>query len=584
MVLSEQILIILTCIILFIPLITVGIGLSVSSFKDNHDRANRVLGIISIIASALQLVITLFMMSSKRYPLSFTFLSLGFYVDYLSLFFLLLVNGIAFAASWNCMSFLEIEKEARDVRAERKAEETKKQKKEENALKTREEKIVKFTSRIQKPWVFHTLANLFHFTMLLVPIMDNLVGVWIAIELTTLASAFLIAYKGGRDAWEASWKYLIITSTGIVIALLGTMFLSKALISDIPQSATNAVMNWSFLMECAHNGLLYPDFVKLSFLFAVIGFGTKAGLTPMHTWLPDGHGEAPSPISALLSGVLLKLALYAILRYYTLTNAVLKGTTFTSSILLGIGLISLLTAVPFILKDNRFKRILAYHSLEHMGIITFGLGFGGQVTLFGMLLHSLNHALTKALMFLSFGNVKRYYDKYEIKEKAITGVLRNMPITGGILTIGGLALVGAPPFNIFMSEFIILWGILQRLWKPVEVGLPAFSSTLTIIAVILFMISTTLIFYGLVRHLGQLMLGEDKRTREKLFKVISLEKKISEDQETVKRPKEVEKFWRDLFPLLFLSFFVLILGIWIIRPLAELIQQSVAIIMGVQGK
>lgn len=151
--------------------------------------------------------------------------------------------------------------------------------------------------------------------------------------------------------------------------------------------------------------------MRLAFLFIVVGYGTKAGFAPMHTWLPDGHAEAPAPISALLSGVLLKSALYAILRFYTIANACIGDRTYTSAILLGAGVVSLVLAAPLILKEqNPFKRVLAYHSLEHMGIITFGVGIGAPLALFGALLHTFNHATTKSLMFLAFGNIMRRYE------------------------------------------------------------------------------------------------------------------------------------------------------------------------------
>jgi len=539
----------LSTITLLLPLGLVIISFVIFLMSKKLKKGNRVLGVMTAAASAVQLVMSVLMMTAPQelYPVDFSFrlnlifvdlITVDFYIDALSLFFVLLVNMIAFAVTWNAVSSIEV---VEDVKSENKKR------------------------LIKEPAIFHGLVNLFHFTMLLVPMVNNLVGLWIAIELTTLGSAFLVAYKDDRDSWEAAWKYLVITSTGIILALLGTMFLANAITipaSQLPpnlktQLPSDQLMNWTYLMELARNGKLNLEFVKLAFLFAVFGYGTKAGLAPMHTWLPDGHGEAPSPISALLSGVLLKSALYAILRFYTLTNTALKSFTFTSGILLGIGLFSLLTAVPFILKENKFKRVLAYHSLEHMGIITFGLGFGGAVALFGVVLHSLNHAVTKSLMFLSFGNVIRQYDKHGIKKQEdITGIFRSMPVTGGILALGALALVGTPPFNIFLSEFIILWGVLKRFWSKDILDIPEFSHPVIIIAVILFMISTTLIFYGLVKHLGKLVLH-----------------KVEGDH------KMEEKFWRDLFPLVMLFIFVLVLGVWIFPPLSGLIRESVRIIL-----
>ncbi|MEW5720167.1 MAG: proton-conducting transporter membrane subunit, partial [Chloroflexota bacterium] len=338
---------------------------------------------------------------------------------------------------------------------------------------------------------FHVIFNLFHFTMLLVPMVDNLVLLWICVELTTITSTILVGHRRDRLALEAAWKYIVITSTGIIFALLGTLFLANA-------NPAGESMNWSQLAKVASR--FDPNFVKLSFLFILVGYGAKAGFAPMHTWLPDGHGEAPFPVSALLSGVLLKSALYAILRFYTLTNLALGDTLFTSRILLVSGLFSLALATPFILKRNRFKRVLAYHSLEHMGIITFGLGIGGNIALFGALLHALNHAITKALMFLAFGNVQVSYARVRgDEEEHVVGILRAMPITGLVLALGGLALVGAPPFNIFLSEFIILWAAVQQAVEQSSFGLAA--------ATALFVLSVTLIFAGLVRHLGRMLIG-----------------------------------------------------------------------------
>jgi len=483
-------------------------------------RYGRVLDYLTVIASFFSLLLSIFMaLSPPAEALHFSLGGVGFLIDALSLYFILLVNVIAFVASWSAVGYHE------------------------GTLTG---------SRRQSPVFFHTLVNFFHVTMLLVPLVDNLIALWIAIESTTLVSTLLVSFQDKKNSWEAAWKYLIITSTGIIFALLGTMFLANAAKGLIPtiEGDPNRVMNWTFLLEHAKD--LSPDFVKLSFLFVLVGYGTKAGFAPMHTWLPDGHGEAPAPISALLSGVLLKCALYAILRFYTITNAVLGEAQFTSTILLGSGLFSLIIATPFILKENRFKRVLAYHSLEHMGIITFGIGIGGPVALFGALLHTLNHAITKALMFLSFGNIQNRYGQTEV-----TGVLRSMPWTGAILTLGGLALVGSPPFNIFMSEFIILWGALANLnlggaSPAVPINMPQW---IVIVAIILFLLSTTLIFYGLVRHLARLVLH-----------------KTAADQ-------KLKESFAELAPLIFLFIVALLFGLKVWPPIDNLIDKSVAIIL-----
>jgi hydrogenase-4 component F len=534
--LSPPVLTVLAALMLVIPLVLGLGGLLIWFLRRDTRRIGQWLGWLTVVSSGLLLVFSLAMISApaQHYPVSFPLnlliVTVDFHIDALSLFFILLVNLIAFVASWNSIAYLG--KELPD-------------------------------EQIRRPTFFHASVNLFHFTMLLVPMIDNLIGLWIAIELTTLVSAFLVAHRNTKDAWEAAWKYLIVTSTGIILALLGTLFLANA----IPQtvltgSSQDTIMDWTFLMKQAHAQSLGKDFVTLSFLFVVVGYGTKAGLAPMHTWLPDGHGEAPAPISALLSGVLLKSALYAILRFYTLTNVALGDITFTSTLLLVLGLLSLIVATPFILKSNRFKRVLAYHSLEHMGIIVFGVGIGGPIAMFGVLLHALNHAITKALMFLSFGNVMRQYehaaatDGIEFDQTKITGVLRSMPWTGAILTLGGLALVGTPPFNIFMSELIILWGALSRLWEPASSHVPTFANWLVVGAVMIFMTSTTLIFGGLSGHLKQLVMHKMPQERR-------LE----------------EQGVRDLFPLLALFALVCLLGVWVIPELASLITRGVDVIL-----
>ena len=351
------------------------------------------------------------------------------------------------------------------------------------------------------------------------------------------------------------------------------MFLAHAIIPEPSgiHGVPDSLMNWTNLMKMAADHKLEQDFVILSFLFILIGYGTKAGLAPMHTWLPDGHGEAPAPVSALLSGVLLKLALYAILRFSTLANAALGSEVFTSNLLLGAGLLSLLVATPLILKRNRFKRVLAYHSVEHMGIICFGLGVGTPFAIAGALLHTFNHAVTKALMFLAYGSVayqykcalRRPYKRGLSKDadekdfdKEITGAMRAMPKTAALLSLGGLALVGTPPFGIFLSELMILWGAMQ----PAINGNVASPTGLPVWAVYgsvaIFMLTTTLIFFGLTRHLTDHLLGKPP--------------------ETVERKDIKERFFHDLIPLIFLAAFV-VFGVFAVSW-SELLDLSVTVL------
>lgn len=506
-----------------------------------HARFSKILNSLTIVASAVSLFLSFLLIRQFKFPdgsgesviktwpdYSFTVPVIGemskfILLDALSVYFIFLVNLIAFFVSWRAIFYLQ-------------------------------NRHTDGTARRESSAFFHTFINLFHVTMVLVPLFNNLVGLWIAIEATTLVSTLLVSFENRRESWEAAWKYLIITSTGIIFALLGTMFLVHAATSL--NDNNNSIINWTFLKD--HALSLDAASVKLAFLFILVGYGAKAGLAPLHTWLPDGHGEAPPPISALLSGVLLKSAMYAILRFYVITNAKLQDEAgFTSAILLGTGLLSLVIATPFILKEkNYFKRVLAYHSLEHMGIITMGIGIGGEIALFGALLHIFNHAVTKSLMFLSFGHIINRYELAartqgrEFKPTQITGVLRSMPITGGILTLGGLALVGMPPFNIFYSEFIIMWGAIQPLVKN---QIPSPLSLWIIVAIVLFIASTTLIFFGLVGHLSRLVLGK-----------MPAEWQISEGL-------------RPLWPLIILFLLVIWFGLGT-YPLAELINQSVEVI------
>jgi hydrogenase-4 component F len=295
---------------------------------------------------------------------------------------------------------------------------------------------------------YYVLFNLFVFSMLVVPISNSLGVLWIAIEGTTLASLFLVSFYGTGEALEAAWKYVIIGSVGIALALFGTIL---AYYSAVQVLGTSYDLNWSVLAPVAAH--LDPSVMRLAFLFIVVGFGTKAGLAPMHTWLPDAHSEAPSPISALLSGVLLNCAFYGILRYYALAVPSL-GQGYPSALLLAFGLLSLLVAALLIFRQRDYKRLLAYSSVEHMGIIALGVAFGGALGIFGALLQIINHAVTKSLMFFASGQVLLKYETKDISR--VTGVIKLMPVTGTFLLLGGLALTSSPPFGIFVSEFSIL--------------------------------------------------------------------------------------------------------------------------------
>jgi hydrogenase-4 component F len=294
---------------------------------------------------------------------------------------------------------------------------------------------------------YYTLLNLFLFSMLIVPVTNSLGVLWIAIEGTTLASLFLVSFYRTREALEAAWKYIIVGSVGIALGLFGTILTYYSAVRVLGE---NYDLNWSVLAPVAPQ--LNPDVMRLALLFIIVGYGTKAGLAPMHTWLPDAHSEAPSPISALLSGVLLNCAMYAVLRFYALATPSV-GRAYPDALLLGFGLLSLGIAALFILRQRDYKRLLAYSSVEHMGLVAIGVAFGGPLGMVGALMQSINHAVAKSLMFFVSGHILLRYRTKEIDR--VRGVVRTLPATGLLLIAGGLALTGAPPFGIFASELTI---------------------------------------------------------------------------------------------------------------------------------
>ncbi len=289
---------------------------------------------------------------------------------------------------------------------------------------------------------------IFVFTMILALVSANLGIMWVAVEGTTLATALLVGFYNKKNSLEAAWKYIIICTVGITLALFGTLLLHYAAVSVTGESGS---LDWQTLRRVAKQ--LDPMLLKLAFIFALVGFGTKVGLAPMHTWLPDAHSQAPSPISAMLSGVLLNCAFYSIIRFHLVVSESL-GPQFSSNLILIFGVLSIAVALPFIIIQRDIKRLLAYSSIEHMGIIAAAVGIGGKLALYGAFLHMVNHALTKSSLFFIVGKVSQHYRTKQILR--IRGLLKTMPVMGPALMIGGLAIAGAPPFSIFMSEFIIL--------------------------------------------------------------------------------------------------------------------------------
>ena len=302
--------------------------------------------------------------------------------------------------------------------------------------------------------IYYIMTNIFTFTMLLALTSGNFGIIWIAIEATTLASTFLVGFYNKHSSVEAAWKYVIICSVGIATAFLGVILLH---LSSLQYLNADQYLCMQALTANAAN--LDNDTLRLAFIFMLIGFGTKAGLAPMHSWLPSAHSQSPSPISALLSGVLLNTALYPIIRITGILNTNAGGSQYTAPFLLILALLSILAAVYFILSQREYKSLLAYSSIEHMGIITLALAINTPLAIYGALFHLINHSLTKTMLFLTTGNILHTYQSGEIKN--IRALLRVAPFTGWVFLFGLLAIAGTPPFSVFISEFTILSAVFE---------------------------------------------------------------------------------------------------------------------------
>lgn len=307
---------------------------------------------------------------------------------------------------------------------------------------------------------YYILFDIFAFTMVSVLVVENLGLMWVAVEATTLASALLVAFYFNRQAVEAAWKYVMVCTVGICLALLGTILLYYAQVSVGADGGE--ALSWLALRGIGDR--LDPAMLKLAFVFILVGYGTKVGLAPMHTWLPDAHSQAPSPVSGLLSGALLSCALYAIIRNMIVVRQAV-GMDFMQPLLVGLGLFSVIIAIPFLLVQKDVKRLLAYSSVEHMGIITLAIGIGTPLAVYGALLHIFNHAVTKSALFYLAGLITQEYRTRHIKR--ITGLIVTMPLAATAFVMLVLAITGTPPFSMFFSKFIIAWAIFQDSYQLV---------------------------------------------------------------------------------------------------------------------
>jgi hydrogenase-4 component F len=294
---------------------------------------------------------------------------------------------------------------------------------------------------------YYVPTMLFFLASMTLAVLSHHLGLfWVALEATTLSSATLIFFDRSERSLEAAWKYLILCSVGIALALAGIFLMALSM----PPGAEG-----SLLLENLIKGApaMSHAWLQTAFLFLLVGYGTKMGLAPMHTWLPDAHSEAPSPVSALLSGALLNCAFLGILRVLQVTNAAGLGD-FTRKPILVLGFVSMGTAAAFLIRQPDYKRLLAYSSVEHMGILAVGIGLGGTTAIYGALLHALNHSLAKALLFFTAGAILLLYHTKTVA--GVSGLIKRAPIVAALFIAGFFAITGAPPFGLFISELTIL--------------------------------------------------------------------------------------------------------------------------------
>lgn len=339
------------------------------------------------------------------------------------------------------------------------------------------------------PWrrrEFDALLPLYVFAMLLVAASNNLGILWIAVELTTLISVFLVAFHNRDTSLEAAWKFLVLGSLGLAFALLGTVLLFASGRGALGEGLSG--LHWTRFMELARD--LHPLTLKLGVMFALIGYGTKAGLAPMHTWKPDAYREAPSPAGVLMAVGMLNGAFYCLLRIHLISKAAL-GPAFSGGLLLALGLLSVVVATPFILIQWNLKRLLAYSSIEHVGIMAIGIGLGAEAATFGALLHMTYHTFAKPLAFFSAGTIAQLHHSSDFDQIG-AGTLQRTPVASALFLLAVVIMTGSPPFGLFFSELIILGA--------------GFRGPHTVVVAV-FLGCLVLLFCGFFYQVGRLVIG-----------------------------------------------------------------------------
>ena len=435
-----------------------------------------------------------------------------FYADALSALVIVLTAGVSLLCATYAIGYLRDDQQSGALGDEADGEES--------------------IARLRK---YYTLTPLLVFSMLFVTIANNLGVMWVAVEATTLASVFLVTFYGRITSLEAAWKYAIIGGVGLSMALFGTVVTYYAAHLLAGSDALSG-LNWSVLVQ--HAGQLDKQSMRLAFVLILLGYGTKAGLAPMHTWKPDAYSEAPVPSAAILSSAMLNCALYALIRFYILTSRCL-GPEFPGRLLLLFGILSMGISVPFILVQKNYRRLLAYHTIDHSGIMVTALGIGSVMGSLGLMLHMTFHTIAKSLLFLCAGNVYQYF-KTDLFAKLKGSVIKAMPLTGVVFLMAMLAIVGMPPFSLFQSEFLIVRA--------------AFDSG-HVLSAVLFILFGTGVFAGALLHVGGMILGPGDGGVAPL------------------RP------WRE-GSLIVLAVVLVIIGFWVPGPLLELIHRAAAVVSG----
>lgn len=384
-----------------------------------------------------------------------------FWMDSLSAVFMMLVAIVGFAASLYSRAYIGRDLEEREI-------------------------------DLRDHSVYYPLLMVFISVMMLTFTARSMAVVWLGVGATTLVSTFLVGLYKREESTEAAWKYIILCSVGITIALFGLTLVYASTVGVID---SDMALDWPQLM--LHASELDPNMMRMATVLIIIGFGTKVGFVPMHTWLPDAHSQAPSPISGLLSAVLLNCAMYAVLRFYGISEAMDPG--FASTILLIFGLVSLAAASLFIISAKDLKRMLAYSSIENMGLIAIGLGIGTPAAVAAALIQMTAHSITKPVLFFSAGNIIQAYGTRAMSE--IRGVRKSMPFTSAAMAAGTLAIIGCPPFAVFVGELSIMAGAL-------DAGMIA--------VVALMVLFLAMVFAGMVRNVFPMLSGEPPERAEDL--------------------------------------------------------------------